>query len=241
MPGRIIAIGDIHGCSKALRALINVIAPDSDDTVVILGDFIDRGPDSCSVVNFLMAISQRCQLVPLLGDHEEMLLNALDSIPAMQKWMSCGGAETLRSYGCATGGGHCTITDWIPESHWAFLRSCGTYLETKNYIFMHANFLPELPMEQQPRMALFWRVTHAETSVPHYSGKTVVVGHTPQRSGEVLDLGFLVCIDTNCVRGGWLSALDVSNRVVWQADNDERTRIHQLDHYRHDPPPLAPG
>jgi serine/threonine protein phosphatase 1 len=51
-----------------------------------------------------------------------------------------------------------------------------------------------------------------------------VVGHTPQQSGEVLDLGFLVFIDTNCARGGWLTALDVDTGMVWQADSSGRFR-----------------
>ena len=79
-------------------------------------------------------------------------------------------------------------------------------------------------MDQQPRLALLWRVTAAATAVPHHSGKVAVVGHTPQLSGEVLDLGFLLCIDTNCARGGWLTALDVDTGRVWQADRTGRLR-----------------
>jgi serine/threonine protein phosphatase 1 len=73
-------------------------------------------------------------------------------------------------------------------------------------------------MAKQPGLALRWRVTDARTASRHCSGKVAVVGHTPQRTGEVLDLGFLVCIDTNCARGGWLTALDTTTGRVWQAD-----------------------
>ncbi len=79
-------------------------------------------------------------------------------------------------------------------------------------------------MGQQPALALRWRVTDAKSAVPHDSGKVAVVGHTPQSNGEVLDLGFLVCIDTNCVRGGWLTALDTSTGQLWQADRGGRLR-----------------
>jgi serine/threonine protein phosphatase 1 len=85
-------------------------------------------------------------------------------------------------------------------------------------LFVHAGYLPELPMDEQPGEVLRWRVTDATTAVRHYSGKVVVVGHTPQGSGEILDQGFLVCIDTNCVRGGWLTALDTDTGRVWQVD-----------------------
>ncbi len=71
-------------------------------------------------------------------------------------------------------------------------------------------------------------MTDAATAVPHHSGKVAVVGHSPQQSGEVLDLGFLVCIDTNCVRGGWLTALDVGTGQVWQADCAGRLRADRV-------------
>ena len=77
MPGRTIAIGDIHGCSAALAALVAAIEPSKDDTVITLGDYIDRGPDSRGVLDQLIALAARCRLIPLLGDHEEMLLDTL--------------------------------------------------------------------------------------------------------------------------------------------------------------------
>jgi serine/threonine protein phosphatase 1 len=77
--GRLIAVGDIHGCSIALRTLIDAIAPNPDETIVALGDVIDCGPDSKGVLDQLITLSSRCHLVTLLRNHEEMLLNALDS------------------------------------------------------------------------------------------------------------------------------------------------------------------
>lgn len=79
-------------------------------------------------------------------------------------------------------------------------------------------------MNQQPGQALRWRVTDAQTAVPHQSGKVAVVGHTAQLAGEILDLGFLVCIDTNCARGGWLTALDTSTGRSWQANRAGKLR-----------------
>src|SRR5439155_12753404 len=105
-----------------------------------------------------------------------------------------------------------------------FLADCQPYHETDTHLFIHAGFLPELPMDQQPGEALRWRVTDARTASPHYSGKVAVVGHTPQLNGEVLDLGFLVCIDTNCTRGGWLTALETDTGRVRQADRAGRLR-----------------
>jgi serine/threonine protein phosphatase 1 len=218
MAGRTIAIGDIHGCSHALDAVLDAIAPDRQDTVVTLGDYVDRGPDSRGVLDWLIALTERCRLVPLMGDHEEMLLNAMSDIAALPTWMRCGGVETLRSYGWAPGQRRRALAAWIPDRHQKFLAGCQPYYETDTHLFIHAGYVPELPMDQQPALALRWRVTDATAARQHHSGKVAVVGHTAQLTGEVLDLGFLVCIDTNCNRGGWLTALEPSSGRIWQAD-----------------------
>jgi serine/threonine protein phosphatase 1 len=218
MAGRTIAIGDIHGSSDALLALLDAIVPDRHDTLVLLGDYIDGGPDSRGVLDRVLDLAGRCRLVPLMGNHEEMLLDALRDHSALRRWLTCGGGQTLRSYGWAPGGRRSTLAEWIPERHRKFLADCRPYHETATHLFVHAGFLPELPMNRQPGQALRWRVTDATSAAPHSSGKVAVVGHTAQRSGEMLDLGFLVCIDTNCHRGGWLTALETSTGQVWQAD-----------------------
>jgi serine/threonine protein phosphatase 1 len=224
MAGRTIAIGDIHGCLKALATLLDAVGPGSEDTVVTLGDYIDRGPDSRGVLDRLIALAGSCRLVPLQGNHEEVLAEALADKAALRKWFDLGGADALRSYGWSPGGPRRALADWIPRKHMEFLANCRPYHETRTHLFVHAGFVPELPMARQPGLALRWRVTDAQTAVPHHSGKVAVVGHTPQRKGEVLDLGFLICIDTNCARGGWLTALDTGSGHVWQADRGGRLR-----------------
>ena len=225
MAVRTIAIGDIHGCSYALDAVLDAAAVGRDDTVVTLGDHIDRGPNSRGVIDRLIRLAGHCRLVPLLGNHEEAVLDALRDKGALRRWLTLGGAETLRSYGWAPGGSRRSLADWIPESHRRFLAGCLDYHETPTQLFVHAGYLPDLPLAAQPPLALRWRVTDADQVVPHESGRVAVVGHTPQVSGEVLDLGYLVCIDTNCARGGWLTALDVDSGEVWQADLAGRQRV----------------
>jgi serine/threonine protein phosphatase 1 len=224
MAGRTIAIGDIHGCPDALAALVDAVAPSPSDTVVLLGDYIDRGPNSRGVLDRLIVLGSRCQLIPLLGNHEEALLDALRAPGSLRRWLTLGGADTLRSYGWSPGGPRRALADWFPKAHQEFLTSCRSYYETPSHLFVHAGYVPELALAEQPGLALRWRVTDAATAVPHCSGKVAVVGHTPQPSGEVLDLGFLVCIDTNCARGGWLTAMDVGTGRVWQADRSGRLR-----------------
>jgi calcineurin-like phosphoesterase family protein len=224
MAGRTIAIGDIHGCSVALAALLNAIRPGPEDTLIPLGDYIDRGPDSRRVFDLLVALAARCRLVPLLGNHEEMLVAAVRDPDAIQPWLACGGVETLRSYGWAPGGPRRSLVAWIPERHWEFLAGCLLYHGTATHLFVHAGYVPELPLGEQPGEALRWRATDAQAARPHCSGKVAVVGHTPQSSGEILDLGFLKCIDTYCHGGGWLTALEVHTGQVWQVDNSGKLR-----------------
>jgi serine/threonine protein phosphatase 1 len=210
MPGRTIAIGDIHGCSAALRALIAAIGPTAEDTIVPLGDYVDRGPDSRGVLDELLALEQRCRVVPLLGNHEVMLLDTLTNPQSIEGWRECGGVTTLKSYGGKLAN--------IPEEHWGFIRRCRRYYETATHFFVHANYDADLPLDEQPDYLLFWEHLIVHTPRPHENGKIAVVGHTSQRTGHVLDAGFVICLDTFCHGGGWLTALDVGRGTMWQAD-----------------------
>jgi serine/threonine protein phosphatase 1 len=217
MPGRIIAIGDIHGCSLALATLLDAIGPQPDDLFVLLGDYIDRGPDSRGVLEQVISLARRCRLVPLLGNHEEMLLAARSGPAALKSWLICGGLATLESYG--PGG-----LQVIPAEHWRFLEGCRDFFETDQHLFIHANYLPHLPLDRQPAQFLRWEFLNPLWVKTHCSGKTVLVGHTSQKSGEVLDLGFVKCIDTFCHGGKWLTALDVNTGRIWQASNQGQLR-----------------
>ena len=95
MPNRLFAIGDIHGCHVALRALIQAIDPKPEDTIVVLGDVIDWGPDSRDCVQQLIDLSGRCQFILVRGNHEEMAYAALESQSELRYWLNFGGDETL--------------------------------------------------------------------------------------------------------------------------------------------------
>ena len=214
---RTIAIGDIHGCSIALEALIDAINPQSDDTIVPLGDYVDRGIDSNGVLDQLIELRDRCNLVPILGNHDQMMLHAREGRSDFQFWLNCGGDAALDSYGSSG------RLDLIPRNHIRFLESCRSYFETDTHIFLHANYKPDVPVEQLDDHTIRW--LSLRDYVPpkqHCSGKIVVVGHTPQ--SEILDLGHLVCIDTYCWGGGWLTALDITTGQFWQVDREGRLR-----------------
>ena len=217
MSGRTIAIGDIHGCAKALACLIEAIGPTEDDTIVALGDYIDRGPDSSGVVDLMMDLIDRCELIPLLGNHEQMLLDAHDSEEVMKFWKTVGGDETLASYGGSL--------DQVPPHHRVFFRGLHRHHETDTHLFLHANYDARLSLEQQPDRLLLWEHLVYTMPAPHESGKIAIVGHTPQGSGEILDCGHVICIDTYCVGGGWLTALELETGEIWQADRDGNLRV----------------
>lgn len=209
--GRIIAIGDVHGCALALDALLDVIQPTQQDQLVFLGDVVDMGRETRDVLDRMIELESRCHLVLIRGNHEEMMFAAHESEKALRYWEVCGGLATLTSYRYGAG-----LRD-IPQKHWDLLAEARDYYETDEWIFTHANYLPDLPMGLQPEYQLRWALFEPDEMHPHCSGKSVVVGHTEQRNSEVLDLGFVVCIDTACWRHGWLTAFDVGTRQVWQA------------------------
>ncbi len=210
-PGRLIAIGDVHGCVHALEALLEVICPAPADRLVFLGDLIDQGHDSCQVLDLVLALRNQCSVVVIEGNHEEMLLAARSSEKALRYWENCGGVTTLNSY--RFGGS----LEAILQRHWDLLAECPAYYETDDFIFTHAHYVPDEPMNRQPEHQLRWTLFDPAEIRPHISGKTVIVGHTEQENSEILDLGFAICIDTACWRHGWLTALDVNSRDVWQA------------------------
>lgn len=217
-PNRVIAIGDVHGCAAALSVLIEVIAPNRDDLVIPLGDLIDRGPESSAVLQMLIELSTDCQLRPILGNHEEMLLQAMHDPKMLEMWTRCGGAATLKSYGFA---GDLKV---IQPSHLNFLANFSDYYEFEDYFFVHANYDPGLPLVEQPIDLLRWTSLDERLPAAHRSGKKAFVGHTPERSGEIFLLPHLTCIDTYCYGGGWLTAVDVLSGQVWQANREGALR-----------------
>jgi serine/threonine protein phosphatase 1 len=211
MDARTIAVGDIHGCARALATLLAAIAPQPDDQLVILGDYIDRGPDTRGVLEQLLALGEQCQLVVLLGNHEQMLLQCLASTTLRTQWLQYGGRETVDSYGGSL--------EALPPTHLEFLRGSRRCYETRQHFFVHANYVSTLPLDQQPELVVLWMHLTRHLPGPHVSGKTAIVGHTPLATGEILDLGYLVDIDTCCFGGGWLTALEVETKQIWQAND----------------------
>ena len=213
--GRTFAIGDIHGCHIALEVLLAHIEPTAADTIVVLGDVVDRGPGSKQAVDQLLQLQQTCKLVFIMGNHEEMMLEAVAGGPADQDWLVFGGRETMESYG--------NRYDLIPQTHLEFLQAGINFWETDSDIFIHANLEPGVELPEQTAEWLRWtRLTGFE--YPHPSGKRVLCGHSTQRSGlPLIDDGW-VCLDTWVYGDGWLTCLDVDNDVLHQTRQDGSLR-----------------
>jgi serine/threonine protein phosphatase 1 len=216
----VLAIGDIHGCTTALDALLALVAPTPEDLIITLGDYVDRGPDSRGAIDRLLKLSKTHHLIALRGNHDIMMLDALRG-EAPGAWWSVGGSQTLASY---QGG---SLAD-VPESHRAFLERTRDWYETQTHFFVHANVDPARPLGEQNDGLLFWEQLH-DMPLPHMSGKIMICGHTSQKTGVPLNLGHAVCIDTWVYGKGWLTCLEVRTGKIWQANQRGETRTDWLD------------
>lgn len=218
MANRIISIGDVHGCATALRTLLEAIGPTADDLFVPLGDYIDRGDDSRGVIDQVLELEKTCRVEPILGNHEQMMMMVLSQQMPPSDWLRYGGVQTLESYGFE---GDLNV---IPDAHRDFLDRCLDYYETETHFFLHANYIAELPLAELDQQTLRWESLAVSMPGPHQNGKIALVGHTPDKYGEIMDVGYLKCIDTYCYGGQWLTALDVVSGTIWQANEEGELR-----------------
>jgi serine/threonine protein phosphatase 1 len=210
--GRLIGIGDIHGCYDLLTDLVEhrIIFNPLRDRLVFLGDYIDRGRHSREVVDYLSDLRKHYpqQIVLLKGNHEEMAFNALsgDNIEktrpdAHMLWFFNGGLATINSY---------KEIAKAREALLPFIRSLEYYYETETHIFVHAGIPYSRTLETVAEDELLW-----DRSFSYQGQKTLVVGHTPRP--EVVRLGNIVCLDTGAYMTGILSAYDVLSNSMYQA------------------------
>lgn len=190
------------------------------DRLVILGDVVDRGPDTRGVIDRLIALRENCELTVLRGNHEEMMLGAMLGKTPVDWWLECGGKTAVKSYNMWP-----FVPHKIPRAHRQFLQSTQQFFETEDYFFVHANYVADEPLDNQPAEALRWQSLDHHWPEPHQSGKTAILGHTAQPHGEVLDAGYFRCLDTYCHGGGWLTAMEVRTGEVWQADREGMLRV----------------
>lgn len=194
MNNKIVAIGDIHGCLKSLEALWKKLEPYSELTHLFVGDYIDRGPDSKGVVDFLLSVQNERNCIFLRGNHEQMLLDAY-KLGDAYNWMMNGGESTLKSYG-----EEIRVTE-LPEDHLKFYNDTKLFYQTEAYFFVHAGAPPHQSLAESigdPSSEQFflWGRDHLNVHKTPWE-KTVVFGHTPRPTPIKRDK--MLGIDTGCV------------------------------------------
>lgn len=194
-----IAIGDIHGMYGLLLELLAQLP--TEGTLVFLGDYVDRGLDSKWVVARLMALEQQRQCIFLRGNHEAMLLEAMDGNQnAEEMWFNNGGVATIESYNFH-----------IPDEHLTFLRATRPFYATDDYLFVHGGLVPGQMPEETACEELWW-MREPFLSSDYDWGKLVIHGHTPMLRGKPDVHPNRINIDTGAVYGGPLTALLLPER-----------------------------
>lgn len=183
----IYAIGDVHGRLDLLKkAFEHILSLDGDKQIVMLGDYVDRGPESADCIDFLMGAQKIDRgVICLMGNHERMMLDALDTgrdYGYMSSWLMNGGYETLESYGAAGANGN--VSDqplrYIPKDHMKWLKALPLFYETENYFFVHAGVNPDRDFHDQKEKDLLWiRDYFLKTDRGSTTRKHIVHGHTP--------------------------------------------------------------
>jgi serine/threonine protein phosphatase 1 len=211
---KIFAIGDIHGCLDQLQTLIKNLDIDQQyDTLVFIGDYIDRGSSVREVVDYVIKLrSEYKNTVCLMGNHEQMLLHYLKGIDE-KMYLANGGPATLLSYGISRSSVPQTRKAAIPSDHLLFFQSLLPYYETKDYIFVHAGLKPGLLLSEQDRDDLLW-IRQEFINSEYDFGRPVIFGHTPMN--EPLIMPNKIGIDTGAVSGGKLTCVELPKVIIHQ-------------------------
>jgi serine/threonine protein phosphatase 1 len=207
MNDRTFAIGDIHGCLDKLEDLISVIDPKPQDTLVFLGDYIDRGEMGREVIDFLIELSDETPCVFLRGNHEDMFLTFLEFGSNRTLYFANGGMKTIESYirpDSFTSPEQ--VVRAMPGSHRRFFSRLKWYHEDENYLYVHAGIKPHLGIELQDRNELIW-IRDEFIFSPTGIKKKVIFGHTPFARPMVKS--DKIGIDTGAVYGGTLTAIQL--------------------------------
>jgi serine/threonine protein phosphatase 1 len=222
-----IAIGDIHGCLTPLRLLVERLP--AEETLIFLGDYVDRGPHSAGVLRYLRRLARERPCRFLKGNHEDLMLQAIADPGAIELWLINGGGATLRSYG-------------LEPREWArspargaflgedreFVAALELYVEDDRTIFVHAGIdVREQDMARQNPQVLMWIREPFFRGAGAWQGKEIIFGHTPTLAmglphGEIFHSRALFGIDTGCVYGGVLTAIDSRTHALYQERSDFR-------------------
>jgi serine/threonine protein phosphatase 1 len=212
------AIGDVHGHLALLEPILNraerraAAEPASRHVIVLLGDLVDRGPDTRGVIERLCRGVRGCELVTLRGNHEDAMLAFLTGGEERMHWLSYGGIETLLSYdievpdrltGTSEDAVRRALADKLPAHHRRFLEAMPLSVTIGDYFFVHAGVRPGRSLADQSPVDLVW-IREPFLSWREPFEKVVVHGHTPVRDPELLPNR--INLDTGAFATGRLTA-----------------------------------
>ena len=209
---RTYALSDIHGHLNKLVALVAQCQSDAGNAsakFVFLGDYIDRGPNSRGVIEYLMDLQHRQPgaVVCLCGNHEDLALSAIDDPGKIDQWVATNnGDTTLRSFGV-------TAPSELPAKHVDWMRALGTHHDDGRRFFVHAGIDPSRPLDQQDRHDLLWMRQPFLSDSRDY-GRLIVHGHTPLKGGQPDLRANRLNIDTGAGFGGPLTAAIFDDRTT---------------------------
>lgn len=229
---RTLAISDIHGDIDKFEDLLKIVEYNrNQDQLLLLGDYVDRGPHSRAVLDKVIQLKSEGAIV-LIGNHDKMMIDAFeyqDDPMHLKRWYYNGGIKTLQNYGYSIekdNPKYWYTTDEFPEplqlndeirEHIEFLKELPYYYETDSHIFVHAGVEPETPLHSTDPHTLVW--IREEFHQKYNGTKTVVFGHTPVKYlHESPDVYFgknkIIGIDGGCAYGKRLNCLDVEAMKV---------------------------
>jgi serine/threonine protein phosphatase 1 len=220
---RIFALGDIHGCIDELKVMVSALEErqgmTSDDTLIFLGDYIDRGPDSKGVVDYILDLKKKySRTFCLKGNHEQMFLAFLgeqeSELDLRSNYLLCGGDNCLASYNIPADLCWYEISKQLPASHLDFFKYLHLGVVTDDYILVHAGVNPLASLEEQEENLMLWIRDEFMLS-GHSFEKTVIFGHTPFEE-IFLRPPYSIGIDTGLVFGNKLTAINLTELEIVQ-------------------------
>jgi serine/threonine protein phosphatase 1 len=223
---RVYAIGDVHGEGDLFEALVSAVEhddacrPPARTTLILLGDLIDRGPDSAGVINSARRLRARRPTRILMGNHEEMFLRCFTDLETLRHFLIYGGRETLLSYPIGASDlqtgtleeVQALMLEVVPKADLDFIRSFRNYVLIGDYLFVHAGVVPDRPLAEQSPQDLRWI---RQPFLKHKGDFGHVVVHGHSIAGEAEIFPNRIGIDTGAYKTGRLTALGLEGNRRW--------------------------
>jgi len=229
--GRRFVIGDIHGCFRTLRILIEqMLRPSLKDQVFFLGDYIDRGPDSKALIDYIFDLqSKSYRIIPLMGNHEYMLNRALNSLEYFNLWMINSGFTTLKDFGIIVDSFHSPKSLLqIPREYMKFFRDLKLFEQTDGFFLCHGCFEGNREDPKGDTDSMIWGRKNLEKA-SRIGDRILVHGHTPNPVSEIRKqvedpMSRVINLDAGCVYRnneslGHLVALELDSRELFIVKN----------------------